>query len=259
MICYGNPHSNTVDKSPAKIKNFLLDLFFPKFCLGCGKEGTYLCDDCRSLLDIGQFDYCLCSEKPIRLPPFSKTGKCQRCQDKKLSGLYFALPYKEKELTRKLIYQFKYPPYSKDLAKTLAGILVDHFVLSGKNSTDVWANSILVPVPLENKKLRSRGYNQSKELAKELGLILKIPLINDVLLKSKATKPQMELSKTERENNLAGAFIIKNPEKISGKKIFLVDDVYTTGSTMEECARTLRTASAKSVWGITLAREEFRQ
>lgn len=238
-----------------KVKPFLLDLFFPKFCLGCQKEGAYLCDDCRALLDIAEFNYCLCDAKPLRLPPDSKLGKCQRCRDKKLSGLYFALPYKEKILTKKLIYQFKYQPYLKDLAKTLASILVEHFVISGKNTDEIWGNGILIPVPLDKKKLKIRGYNQSEELAKELSKVLQIPMIPDNLVKIKSTKPQMELKKEEREKNLENAFKIKNPEKISGKKIFLVDDVYTTGSTIEECAKILRDAGAKIVWGIALARE----
>ena len=243
-----------------KPKEFLLDLVFPKFCLGCKKEGTYLCDDCRALLEISEFNYCLCSSKPIRLPLDSKSGKCQRCQDKKLSGLFFALPYKEKQLTKKLIYQFKYQPYLKDLSKTLASILAEHFILSGKNTDEIWAPDenpgILVPVPLDMKKLKLRGYNQAEELAKELSKIINIPVVSKNLIKTKPTNPQMELSKEEREKNLNNVFAIKNPEEFSGKKVFLVDDVYTTGSTMQECARVLRKAGAKQVWGIALAREE---
>ena len=106
------------------------------------------------------------------------------------------------------------------------------------------------------KKLKIRGYNQSEELAKELSKILQIPVISDNLIKIKSTKPQMELSKVEREKNLENAFAIKNPEEFSGKKIFLVDDVYTTGSTMEECAKILKENGIKDVWGIALAREE---
>lgn len=249
-----------MDNLIPKVKNFLLDLFFPKFCLGCQKEGTYLCDDCRALLDIAEFDYCLCSMKPQRLLPEAKFGKCGRCQNKKLSGLYSALPYKEKQLTRKLIYQFKYKPYLKDLTKTLASILIEHFVLSGKNTDEIWENSILVPVPLDKKRLKNRGYNQSKELADELSKILQIPVISNNLVKIKQTEPQMELSKEEREKNLESAFMVKNPAAIRPEgcpgKVFLVDDVYTTGSTMEECARTLRDAGAKQVWGIAIAREE---
>jgi len=256
-----------VDKLYNKFKEFLLDLFFPKFCLGCQKEGTYLCDDCRALLDISEYNYCLCDAKPIRLPPTQLTGKCSRCQDRKLSGLFSALPYKEKTLTRKLIYQFKYQPYLKDLAKTLASILVEHFVISGKNTDEIWANSVLIPVPLDKKKLKTRGYNQSEELAKELSNILQIPVISDILIKIKPTKPQMELSKEQREKNLEGAFSIissadagllhRSPASadIRGRKIFLVDDVYTTGSTMSECAKTLKQSGAKSIWGICIARE----
>jgi ComF family protein len=243
-----------------KYKNFFLDLFFPKFCLGCKKEGIYLCQDCRSLLDINEFDYCLCDKNPLRLASLARgklSGKCQRCRNKKLSGLYFALPYKERELTRKLIYQFKYQPYLKELSETLASILIEHFVISQKNTDEIWDNSVLIPVPLHKNKLKERGYNQSEELAKELAKILKIPVISNCLIKIKSTAPQMELSKEEREKNLLNAFLIKNPSTIArGKKVFLVDDVYTTGSTMEECANVLKTYGAKQVWGIALAREE---
>ncbi|MEI7424672.1 MAG: ComF family protein [Candidatus Staskawiczbacteria bacterium] len=245
-----------MDNLIPKSKDYLLDLLFPKFCLGCQKEGIYLCDDCRTLLDIAEFDYCLCDKNPQRVLPEQKSGKCNRCQNKKLSGLYFALPYKEKTLTRKLIYQFKYQPYLKDLAKTLASILIEHFILLAKNTDEVWNNSVLIPIPLDKKKLKIRGYNQSEELAKELSIILQIPLIIDNLVKIKNTKPQMELSKEEREKNLENAFEIKNPNELLGKKIFLVDDVYTTGSTMEECAKVLKDSGIKNVWGICLAREE---
>ncbi len=263
--------TTTVDK----LKTFLLELFFPYFCLGCNREENLLCQDCKSILDISEYDYCLCNKNPKRLPlaqknngkPFNfAQGKCNKCSDKKLSGLYFALPYKEKLLTKKLIRQFKYQPYIKNLAKTLALLIAEHLILSGKNIEEIWENSILIPVPLDNKKLKFRGYNQSEELAKELSKILNVPLFSDILIKTKPTKPQMELKKEERERNLKGVFAIKKPfgaaqdlwpfNKILGKKIFLVDDVYTTGSTMEECSKVLKQAGAKSVWGITIAREE---
>jgi len=239
-----------------KFKEFLLDIFFPKFCLGCQKEGTYLCDDCRGLLDISEFSYCLCEANgmPKRLLE-NHTGKCNNCSKKELAGLYFALPYKEKTLTRKLIHQFKYKPYLKDLAKTLASIIIEHFVLSGKNTNDIWENSVLVPVPMHKNKQKERGYNQSEELAKELSKVLKIPVILNNLIKIKPTKPQMELKKAERAKNLENAFSIINPAELAGKKVFLVDDVYTTGSTMQECAKTLIRAGAKQVWGIAIARE----
>jgi ComF family protein len=226
--------------------------------LGCKKEGLYLCDDCRSLLDISEYNYCLC-DRPQRLPFQSKTGKCNKCSDKKLSGLYFALPYKEKNLTKKLIHQFKYQPYLKDLSETLASVLIEHFVLAVNNTEEIWQNSVLVPVPIHIKKFRERGYNQSEELAKELSKILKTPVISDVLIKIKETPPQMELNKSEREKNLLGAFALKKTHtsdvSVFNKKVFLVDDVYTTGSTMNECAKVLKKSGVKTVWGISLARE----
>lgn len=243
----------TVINHVDKIKNFLQELLFPAFCLGCQKEGTYLCDDCRSTLDISEFTYCLCNKHPLRLP--DNKGTCQRCRDKKLSGFYFALPYQEKFLTRKLIYQFKYEPFIKSLAKPLADILAQHFVVTGKNINEIWENSVLVAVPMELKKMKNRGYNQAEELAQELSAIVKIPLISNNLVKIKKTAPQMTLSAKDRAENLKGAFAVKNAAELQGKKVFLVDDVYTTGSTMEECARVLKNAGVKSVWGIAIARE----
>lgn len=247
-----------------KTKDFILDLFFPKFCLGCKKEGSYLCDDCRALLDIAEFNYCLCDSKPARITPQAASGKCQKCRDKKLAGLYFALPYKDPSassgqktsLTRKLIYQFKYQPYLKDLSKTLASLLAEHFIISGKNTDEIWDNGVLVPIPLDKKKLKIRGYNQSEELAKKLSIILKIPVELNNLIKIKHTKSQMELSGEERKKNLENAFTIKNAAELVGKKIFLVDDVYTTGSTMEECAKIFKENGIKNIWGITITREE---
>jgi len=238
-----------------KVRNFLVELFFPSFCLGCQKEGTYLCYDCKTILEISEFTYCLCSKNPLRLPPGAKIGKCPRCQDQRLAGLYFALPYQEKFLTRKLIHQFKYEPYIKNLATPLSEIVLQHLEIIGANIPEIWKNSILVPIPIEIKKLKDRGYNQAQELAKELGHKLNVPSIFDNLVKIKRTAPQMELSAKERQENLKGAFAVKNPAEFAGKKIFLVDDVYTTGSTMEECARALKATSAKQVFGIAIARE----
>jgi len=249
-----------VDKKSSKTKSFLLNLFLPKFCLGCKKEGSYLCDDCRALLDISEFNYCLCEAQGLPKRFISSrehqfTMKCQNCSNKTLSGLYFALSYKEKSLARKLIHQFKYEPYLKDLSETLASVLIEHFVLTGKNKNEIWENSALIPVPLDNKKIKSRGYNQSEELAKELAKVLKVPVLTDVLMKIKITESQMGLNKEQRAKNLQGAFTITNAPLLQGKKIFLIDDVYTTGSTLEECARVLRNAGAKQIWGITIARE----
>lgn len=228
-----------MDKKIAKIKGFLLDILYPKFCLGCGLEGVYLCQDCKAILDISQMPAYLTDKKST-----------------KLDGLYFPLAYKERPLTRKLIHFFKYKPYYlKDLAETLSSLITDHFALSGQNLEFLRKNSILIAVPMDRKKLKERGYNQSEELAKKLSEKLFIPLISNNLIKIKTTRNQMELTKEDRLWNLTDAFSIRNSTEIKDKKIILVDDVYTTGATMYECAKILRQAGAQEVWGVVIARD----
>ncbi len=215
-----------------KIKNFILDILYPKFCLNCGREGSYLCSDCQSTLEV--------------------SSSHTEYQTEEIKDLYFALPY-QNQLIKNLIKLFKYQPFVKELSQPLSSLIITHFQLIEKSPADL-AGYILMPVPLEKKKLKWRGFNQAEELAKELNSFLKIPLINEVLIKTKETLPQAELSGKEREENIKGVFSCRNKEKISGKKILLVDDIYTTGSTMKEAARVMRMAGAKEIIGIAVAR-----
>lgn len=231
----------------SSLKGFLLNIFFPRFCLGCQKEGSYLCQDCLSLLEILEYHYCLC-KKPKRL---LGTGKCHACYHRKLNGLYFATSYQNQFLQR-IIHRFKYEPYVKELAKPLAYLIITHFKLSSKPLFD--SNWTLVPIPLHPKKEKKRGFNQAEEVAKELSKELNISLGNNILLKIKETRPQVDLEEAERIENPCGAFVVDAKEKVKDKKILLVDDVYTTGATMEECAKILKEAGAKEVWGVAVAR-----
>ena len=237
------------------LKNFALELLFPSFCLGCKVEGTFLCQDCKATLEISEYNYCLCSKDPQRLPAGQTIGKCSRCRDKVLAGLYSALPYKERVLTKNLIHNLKYEPYVKSLARICATIIIEHLALAKNLEPALWESSVFVPVPSEKSKEKERGYNQSAELAKEIAKTLPLPVITNNLIKIKKTAPQMKLSAAERAENLKGAFAIKKPAEIAGRKVFLVDDVYTTGSTMAECAKILKEAGAKQIWGIAFARE----
>ncbi len=229
------------------VEEFFLDILFPKFCFGCGRECRYLCQDCEAALGISEQQYCLC-ESPLRLPD---GGKCSKCQRKKLNGLYSALPYKN-VLVKKLIQKMKYEPFVKDLSKELSSLIINHFYLieKCKNLSDF----ILIPIPLHKNRLRQRGFNQAEEIAKELSKYLAVPLAGGVLLRTRETKPQVDLSKEKREENVKGAFFLAENSRIKGSKVLLVDDVYTTGSTMEECARVLKQSGAKEVWGVVVAR-----
>jgi ComF family protein len=214
-----------------KIKEFIFDLIFPKFCLGCKREGAFLCEDCSSILEISTAH--------------------QKFKGKNLADLYFPVNY-ENFLVKRLIQNFKYPPLIKELKKELAFLIISHFLLLDKKPD--FSNFVLVPVPLSKKKLRWRGFNQAEEIAKELANFLKIPLISDCLIKTKETKDQVELSEKERKENVKGAFYIKNKEKIAGKNVLLVDDVFTTGATMEEAAKVLNEAGSEKIVGVVVAK-----
>lgn len=213
------------------IKNFIIDLLFPKFCFNCRKEGSYFCDDCKALLEISGFHQTFSTEN--------------------LKDLYFVAAY-QNPLIEKLIQRFKYEPFVKELAEPLASLIVAHFQLFEKLPD--FSEFLLIPTPLEKKKLKRRGFNQAEEIGREIASFLKIPLISNCLIKVKGTVPQVELSDQERKENIRNAFAVKNNELIKGRKILLVDDVYTTGSTMEECAKILRIGGAKEIIGVVIAR-----
>ncbi len=170
---------------------------------------------------------------------------------KNLDDLYFPIDY-QKFLIKKLIQFFKYPPLIKELAKDLSQIIVSHFLLLEEKAN--FSDFLILPIPLSKKKLKWRGFNQSEEIAKELANFFKIPLISNCLVKKKETEDQVNLGEKERKENVKGAFLVLEREKIFKKKILLVDDVFTTGSTMEEAARVLKEAGAKIVIGIVVAR-----
>ncbi len=231
------------------IKEFVLDIFFPKFCINCSKEESYLCQDCFSLIDISERQYCpFCFQSRVVLD--GKTcGFCRR--SKKLTGLYSAVSYNN-FIVKKMINQFKYEPYIKELSKPLSSLIIVHLI--NLNKTLNLFDFVLVPIPLHKKKLKQRGFNQAEEIAKELSENLKLPAFNDILIKTKRTPSQVELEKEEREKNIKNVFLCRKPELVKNKKILLVDDIFTTGSTMEECALTLKRAGAKEIWGIVVAR-----
>ena len=223
-----------------KFINFILDLLFPKFCFNCQREGNYLCQDCRATLEISRFHL-----------PYSTQN---------LKDLYFALPY-QNPLVKNLIQKFKYEPFIKELAPTLSSLIIEHFQLLDNKPPFFGGGHdfILIPVPLEKRKLKRRGFNQAEEIAKELSSSLEIPLFSDCLIKTRGTIPQTDLSAEARKKNIKGAFLVRNGILVKNKKILLVDDVYTTGSTMEEAARVLKEAGAKEIIGLAVARAKPKE
>lgn len=233
------------------LKKILVHILFPQFCLNCKREGVLVCEDCLSSIDLSEFNYCPFCQTPKRV--FTE-GTCSSHRKMKLSGLFSATSY-QNPLVKKIISKFKYEPFLKNLTSPLTSLIIAHFLLSeNKLISQNKENSGFLPVPLAKFRERWRGFNQAALIAQTLSKFYKIPLFNN-LIKTKQTQPQVELKKKEREKNIRGVFTVKNPREIRGKRIFLVDDVFTTGSTMEECARILREAGCREVWGIVVARE----
>ncbi len=113
---------------------------------------------------------------------------------------------------------------------------------------------VLFPVPLHRRRLWERGFNQAVLLARPLAKIWGIPLVVNNLRRTRWTEPQVSLTAAERKDNVRGAFTLDNPAAVRGKKVLLLDDVYTTGSTVIECSKVLRRAGVEEVYVITMAR-----
>ena len=215
-----------------RTKNFVLDILFPKTCLNCQRENYFLCPDCQALLEI--------------------SGYHRRISTHYLQDLYIPLSLKN-PLVKNMIQKFKCEPFVKELAESLADLIISYFQLMDTPQIQQKDNSVLIPVPLFKKRLKWRGFNQAEELAKKLSSSWEIPLLSDCLIKTKETPNQKELTNEARKENVKGAFICPNPDKISGKRILLIDDTYATGSTMEECAVLLKKAGAREIIGVAVA------
>ncbi len=235
------------------IKEFIIELFFPRFCLFCKKEGSWLCEDCQAILDLPSQVFCPFHSYPKPVLDFKI---CKSCRKKtSLTGLIIPFSYQNPRI-KKLIEIYKYPPFLKELSLPLAQLIKSYFSLIeffSTTSAQKPGDFVLVPVPLHQKRERWRGFNQAKEITLHLSQFWQIPMI-EVLIRKKETLPQIELEEEERKENLKDAFEILDFEPISQKKIFLIDDVFTSGATLEESAKVLKKAKPKEIWGICLAR-----
>lgn len=228
----------------------LLDLVFPKFCVGCGKFGTYFCLKC--VQNIPQADLiCPSCERA------SIGGKahplCHRRYS--LEGLWSLGVYQDP--LRKALQKLKYK-FVKDIVLVLVDIMVEYWAKFSpevleeikKDRGEGW---VIVPVPLHSKRQKFRGFNQSAEIGKLLASKLGLRY-EEVLKRIKYTKPQVGLESWERKKNIKDAFSLDPKCLIHNSKFLILDDVWTTGSTLKECCFVLKKAGAKKVWAVTLAR-----
>lgn len=229
-----------------------LDFIFPKFCVNCKRLGDYLCSNCFIYLSFDVSNICAVCSRP------SIDGMTHpRCKNKyTIDGTFVGLEYNP--VMKKLIYQFKYKPYLSDLDKFLVELLYEA-IIQKEDFVKLFEdkNFILVPIPLFGSKQRSRSYNQSELLAKELSGKIHLGT-KSLLIRIKDTKTQVGQTKKQRRENLDNAFALRLNKKtnIKGANIFLVDDVLTTGATFDSAAKVLKRAGANKVYGIALAKEK---
>ncbi len=226
-----------------QLKEKVIDFFFPRRCVGCGKEGDYLCARCTRAL-------------PRLLPPI-----CQKCGKPESSGSRCAICWgRQTEIDgirslfhfegviRQAVHELKY-----NNLKAISGCLA--VLMANYLKDNPMQGEVLVPVPLHPRRLRERGYNQSALLARELGKLMSLPVVEDSLHRYKDSPPQARAETVEeRWRNVRAAFVCLDGQ-LSGRRVVLVDDVCTSGATLEACAVALKDVEVISVWGFTLARE----
>ncbi|HZV48561.1 MAG TPA: double zinc ribbon domain-containing protein [Candidatus Dormibacteraeota bacterium] len=221
-----------------------LDWLLPPRCGGCGVLGTWLCPRCRAAIRPLQGPLC---ERCGRELEFAGAGCGCRRHLRALSRLRSAARY-EGPLER-AIHRFKYEGW-RELGPALAELLVE----PGRDSPP---GSWVVAVPLHPARRRRRGYDQAELLARGLRRRRRLPAPPGRLARVRDTPPQVGQDRLRRRSNVAGAFVWRGAP-LSGEPVVVVDDVATTGATLEACARALRAAGAGSVHGLTVARVSER-
>jgi competence protein ComFC len=226
----------------AQSRGRVVDFLFPRWCLGCRQEGAFLCPSCLARLLQLLPPLCPRCGQPQALET------CPFCREWRLSIDTIRSPYRFEGPVRQAVVLFKYDNL-RALAPTLARLLKDYL-----DSHSLPFEAIL-PVPLHPRRQRQRGYNQAALLAQELGKLVGTPVVEGALRRVRATPPQARVQRREeRRANVTRAFLCQE-RGLEGRNLLLVDDVCTTGATLDACAQALKKAGAKAVFGLTLARE----
>lgn len=246
-----------------KLHSFILDTLFPIHCLYCQKYGAWICEECAKKISLLSVQVCPYCEKTI-----SPNGRiCPKCKDKflnkneiwPLDALIVSTKYEKNGISR-LVHCFKYN-FIPDLGTPLAKIMRNAFLLHNLPLPD-----FIIPLPLHPKRLRFRGFNQAEILADNIAenLTPGFPLatISDLLIRKKYTTAQMKIKNyQERQKNIKDIFALnKNfskPEMLKDKTALLVDDIATTGATLFEATKVLRSTGIKKIFAIVIARQEI--
>ena len=211
----------------------ILNLFYPPVCGICGKlNQNFLCQKCNNTLK---------NQAKFNVENFQK-------KEKYFKELLYIFKYEG--IIRKTILKYKFQEGSY-LYKTFV-----NFILKNQKFFEfIKSYDTIVPVPISKKRYNERGYNQSYLIAKEISKKTKLELQNRCIIKRKNVIEQSKLNKEKREKNIKGVYEIIDKENLQNKRIILVDDIYTTGNTVNECCRILQKAQPKSISVIVIAKD----
>jgi ComF family protein len=238
--------SHKLTHQAQRVGQAILDLIFPPRCEVCGQHGYVLCGNCvAAFLPVGTAVCTICGEMMDH-----SDGLCPRCATTPPLFTHIRSAYRFEGGIRQAIHALKYKR-RRTIATPLANGMAQ--ILDIPPST----NRVLCAIPLHPDRQAQRGYNQSALLAQELSRQWQIPELSATALRRiRATESQVDLNYEARQHNVSAAFTAQ-PELVEGRHIILVDDVCTTGATLNACAEALLSAGAKAVSGVTLARAVF--
>ena len=238
-----------------RVKNLFLDILFPASCVSCSREGSFLCEQCKSLLQPLPPSCIVC--RMMTPSPIGRT--CKKCRSKTYINAFISpFPYHHATVQR-LIHEFKYRRIRS--ISPLLGQLIVSYISYYRISLPEQA--LLIPIPLHPRKERVRGFNQALLLAQEISRGTSLTIAAHSLIRSASTTAQTKLTASNRRTNVENIFSLHDPQAVSyrscdtsairGKTIVIIDDVKTTGATLEQAARVLKKAGAKEIWAITFA------
>lgn len=219
-----------------KIRGFVLDILFPIECLNCHLEGAYLCEKCFRQIKFNDTLDLKCARQNLKTPDLEKTF---------IAGNY------EDKLLRSLIKKYKYG-FIKPLGEILTRFLITFWNFQNDSQNKIPDSLLVIPIPLTNKRLSWRGFNQAEILAREFSRHFNYDFSLNLKRQGKQA-PQAKLNETERLNNIQGVFSWTG-ENLKGLDALLIDDIATTGATLNEAAHILKEAGAGSIYALVLAK-----
>ena len=219
----------------------ILNLIYPPMCGICGKfNDNFLCPKCQKILE---------NEAVFGIDKYEKIKIEKNLQERKYFNEHLYI-FEYEGIIRRIILKYKFQDKAY-LYKTFV-----NFLLKNKNFFEfIKKYDTIIPVPISRKRRAMRGYNQSELIVKEIANFTNLKEESDCLFKIKNVIEQSKLNKEERQKNIQGAYELRNKEKLYKNKILLVDDIYTTGSTVNECSKVLRGAKPKQIGIFTIAKD----